>query len=181
MPEPISQRSELILPALGYGAANLGNLHRALSDDEAREVLEAAWDAGIRYYDTAPHYGIGTSERRLGAFLATKPREEYVVSTKAGRLLVPNEDYAGELDTAHDFYVPLWRPENGSRPPAQHIEALIGLGQIGYVKAIQLKLDEIGSEHPEHADFVAEMRALVDRFDLDQYLTTLKTLHAYEH
>lgn len=106
MPEPISQRSELVLPTLGYGAANLGNLHRALSDDEAHEVLEAAWDAGIRYYDTAPHYGIGTSERRLGAFLATKPREEYVVSTKAGRLLVPNEDYAGELDTAHDFHVP---------------------------------------------------------------------------
>ena len=63
----------------------------------------------------------------------------------------------------------------------RHIEALIGLGQIGYVKAIQLKLDEIGSEHPEHADFVAEMRSLVDRFDLDQYMATLKTLHAYEH
>ena len=60
-------------------------------------------------------------------------------------------------------------------------EALIGLGQIGYVKAIRLKLDEIDSEHPEHADFVAEMRSLVDRFDLDQYMTTLKTLHAYEH
>ncbi len=77
--------------------------------------------------------------------------------------------------------VPLWRPETGSKPPLRHIEALIGLGQIGYVKGIQLKLDEIGSEHPEHADFVAQMRSLVDRFDLDQYMTTLKTLHAYEH
>lgn len=96
----------LSLPALGYGAANLGNLHREITDDQAHEVLEAAWDAGIRYFDTAPHYGIGTSERRLGAFLATKPRDEYVVSTKAGRLLVPNEEYAGELDTAHDFFVP---------------------------------------------------------------------------
>ena len=96
----------LSLPALGYGAANLGNLHREVTDDQAHEVLEAAWDAGIRYFDTAPHYGIGTSERRLGAFLSTKPRDEYVVSTKAGRLLVPNEEYAGELDTAHDFFVP---------------------------------------------------------------------------
>jgi signal transduction histidine kinase/purine-cytosine permease-like protein/ActR/RegA family two-component response regulator len=77
--------------------------------------------------------------------------------------------------------VSFWRPESGSRPPARHIEALIGLGQIGYVKGIQLKLEEIGSEHPEHADFVAQMRSLVDRFDLDQYMDTLKTLHAHEH
>ncbi|WP_407186184.1 ATP-binding protein [Bradyrhizobium centrosematis] len=77
--------------------------------------------------------------------------------------------------------VSFWRPESGSRPPARHIEALIGLGQIGYVKGIQLKLDEIGSEHPEHADFVAQMRSLVDRFDIDQYMATLKTLHAHEH
>ncbi|TFV40183.1 response regulator [Bradyrhizobium frederickii] len=80
-----------------------------------------------------------------------------------------------------EIAVPFWRPETGSRPPARHIEALIGLGQIGYVKGIQLKLDEIGSEHPEHADFVAQMRSLVDRFDLDQYMDTLKTLHAHEH
>lgn len=77
--------------------------------------------------------------------------------------------------------VSFWRPESGSRPPARHIEALIGLGRIGYVKGIQLKLDEIGSEHPEHADFVAQMRSLVDRFDLEQYMSTLKTLHAHEH
>jgi signal transduction histidine kinase/DNA-binding NarL/FixJ family response regulator len=77
--------------------------------------------------------------------------------------------------------VPFWRLESGSRPPVRHIEALMGLGQIGYVKGIQLKLDEIGSEHPEHADFVAEMRSLVDRFDLDRYMATLKTLHAHEH
>ena len=54
---------------LGYGAANVGNLFRALSDDAAWAILQAAWDAGIRYFDTAPHYGLGLSERRLGAFL----------------------------------------------------------------------------------------------------------------
>ena len=57
----------------------------------------------------------------------------------------------------------------------------MGLGQIGYVRAIQLKLDEIGLAHPEHAGFVTEMRVLIDRFDLDQFMATLKTLHAYEH
>ena len=99
--------TELALPTLGYGAANVGNLFRALSDDEAWAVLDAAWDAGIRYFDTAPHYGLGLSERRLGAFLQTKPREEFVLSTKVGRLLRPNPDHAPSgLDTANDFHVP---------------------------------------------------------------------------
>ncbi len=74
-----------------------------------------------------------------------------------------------------------WRPDTGSRPPVKHIEELIGLGQLGYVRAIQVKLDEIGSEYPEHADFVSQMRALIDRFDLDQYMATLKTLHSHDH
>ncbi|MFF7294073.1 aldo/keto reductase [Microbacterium sp. NPDC008134] len=96
----------LDIPALGYGAANVGNLFRALSDDDAWAVLDAAWESGIRYYDTAPHYGLGLSERRLGAFLRTKPRDEYVLSTKAGRLLRPNPEHvAGGLDTANDFHV----------------------------------------------------------------------------
>jgi len=98
--------SENSLPQLGYGAANLGNLFRPLSDDEAWAILEAAWESGIRHYDTAPHYGLGLSERRLGAFLQTKPREEYFLSTKAGRLLRPNPEHApGGLDTANDFHV----------------------------------------------------------------------------
>ncbi|MGJ4971289.1 MULTISPECIES: ATP-binding protein [unclassified Bradyrhizobium] len=76
---------------------------------------------------------------------------------------------------------PRWRPDTGSRPPLNYVEELMSLGQIGYIRAIQLKLDDIRNAHPEHADFVAHMRTLVDRFDLDQYMATLKTLHAYEH
>jgi CheY-like chemotaxis protein len=76
---------------------------------------------------------------------------------------------------------PQWNPGSGSRPAPQHVEELIGLGQMGYIRAIQVKLDEIGTDHPEHADFVAQMRSLVDRFDLDQYMATLKTLHSYDH
>lgn len=94
------------LTTLGYGAANLGNLFRALDDDEAWDVLDAAWAAGIRYFDTAPHYGLGFSERRLGAFLRTKPRHEYVISTKVGRLLRPNPHDDGGLDLANQFHVP---------------------------------------------------------------------------
>jgi D-threo-aldose 1-dehydrogenase len=94
------------LGRLGYGAADVGNLYRAMSDDEARAVLEAAWESGVRYFDTAPHYGLGLSERRLGSFLATKPREQFRVSTKAGRLLRPSPETAARQDDAHGFAVP---------------------------------------------------------------------------
>lgn len=93
------------LTRLGYGAANIGNLFRELTDDQAWAILDAAWESGIRYFDTAPHYGLGLSERRLGAFLQTKPRDEFVLSTKAGRLLRPNPDDDGGLDLAADFHV----------------------------------------------------------------------------
>lgn len=71
----------------GFGTAPLGNLYRAVTEAEAEAVLEAAWAAGIRYYDTAPLYGFGLSETRLNRFLRGKPRDEYVLSTKVGRLL----------------------------------------------------------------------------------------------
>jgi D-threo-aldose 1-dehydrogenase len=88
----------LVLGRLGYGAAAVGNLYRAVDDESARKLLDAAWDAGIRYYDTAPHYGLGLSERRLGEMLQRRPREEFVVSTKVGRLLVPDPDGAARRD-----------------------------------------------------------------------------------
>jgi D-threo-aldose 1-dehydrogenase len=72
---------------LGFGAAPLGNLFRAVSEAEAQAVLDAAWAAGVRYFDTAPLYGLGLSETRLNHFLRGKPRDGYVLSTKIGRLL----------------------------------------------------------------------------------------------
>lgn len=93
------------LTALGFGAAQLGNLYRATSDAEARAAVDAAWDAGVRYFDTAPHYGLGLSERRLGAALRDRPRDELVVSTKVGRLLVPSPATADERDD-QGFAVP---------------------------------------------------------------------------
>ena len=94
------------LGRLGYGAANVGNLYRPMTDEDARAVLDAAWESGIRYFDTAPHYGLGLSERRLGSFLATKPRADFVVSTKVGRLLRPSPETAHRLDDANQFAVP---------------------------------------------------------------------------
>lgn len=71
----------------GFGTAPLGNLYRAISDAEARATLDLAWEAGIRYFDTAPLYGMGLSETRLNPYLRDKPRDDYVLSTKVGRLL----------------------------------------------------------------------------------------------
>jgi D-threo-aldose 1-dehydrogenase len=90
---------------LGLGGAQLGNLYHAMSDENARAIVDTAWDRGIRYFDTAPHYGLGLSERRLGAALAARPRDEYAISTKVGRLLVDNPGGAGERDT-EGFDVP---------------------------------------------------------------------------
>ncbi len=77
----------LTFTELGFGTAPLGNLYRAISDEDARAILDAAWDGGVRYYDTAPLYGLGLSESRLNPFLRGKPRDEYVLSTKVGRLM----------------------------------------------------------------------------------------------
>lgn len=97
--------ADLELPRIGLGGAGIGNHQRAVSDHEAQALLNAAWNGGIRHFDTAPHYGLGTSERRLGEFLATKPRPEFVVSTKVGRLLTPNPKGADRLDD-EGFMVP---------------------------------------------------------------------------
>ncbi len=72
---------------LGFGAAPLGNLYRAVPEKDAQSTFEAAWKAGIRYFDTAPLYGLGLSETRLNHFLRGKKRADYVISTKVGRLL----------------------------------------------------------------------------------------------
>ncbi len=72
---------------LGFGTAPLGNLYRAISEEDAQATLQAAWDTGCRYIDTAPLYGLGLSETRVNHFLRGKPRDSYVLSTKVGRLM----------------------------------------------------------------------------------------------
>jgi D-threo-aldose 1-dehydrogenase len=83
------------LTELSLGCAQLGNLHEAIEEDTALATVDAAWETGVRYYDTAPHYGLGLSERRLGLALAGRRRADYAVSTKVGRLLEPLPAVAG--------------------------------------------------------------------------------------
>jgi D-threo-aldose 1-dehydrogenase len=77
----------LTFTELGFGAAPVANLYRAISDDDAHAVLSEAWNCGSRYFDTAPLYGLGLSETRLNRFLRDKPRNDYLLSTKVGRIL----------------------------------------------------------------------------------------------
>ncbi|WP_426321992.1 aldo/keto reductase [Microbacterium sp. E-13] len=95
---PHSTWPAMSLGRLGFGAAQLGNLGRETTDDEARAAVDAAWDGGIRYFDTAPHYGLGLSESRLGAALADRRRDDYILSTKVGRLIVDDPGGVRRLD-----------------------------------------------------------------------------------
>ncbi|MET9730422.1 aldo/keto reductase [Streptomyces sp. NPDC006458] len=90
---------------LAFGAAALGNLFTETTEEQAAAALDTAWDKGIRSFDTAPHYGLGLSERRLGASLRARPRSEYTLSTKVGRRLQPLADRSGD-DLANGFAVP---------------------------------------------------------------------------
>lgn len=116
---------------IGLGCAQLGNLYRAMSDETAAAIVEAAWAGGVRYFDTAPHYGLGLSEQRLGAALVGRPRAEYVLSTKVGRLLEENPAFAGERDT-EGFDVPatLVRRRDYSRD--------------GVLRSLESSLDRLG-------------------------------------
>lgn len=98
-------RTDVRVTELAFGAAGIGNLFTSVTGAEAEQAVHAAWDAGVRYFDTAPHYGLGLSERRLGAALSSRPRNEYVVSTKVGRILVPTPEAGGD-DLANGFAVP---------------------------------------------------------------------------
>ncbi len=80
-------QTELTLPVFGLGAAHLGELYARVPEAQSQATLNAAWEAGVRYYDTAPWYGRGLSEHRLGAFLRTRPRHMFKVTTKVGRTL----------------------------------------------------------------------------------------------
>jgi D-threo-aldose 1-dehydrogenase len=88
--------SGLEVPAIGFGGAPLGNLFQEFSDSQARDTVRAAYDAGMRLFDTAPLYGFGLSEHRIGEALRWLPRDSYVLSTKVGRLLRPKP--AEQLD-----------------------------------------------------------------------------------
>lgn len=99
-------RSGLSASVLSFGSAPIGNLLTEVKEEQAVDAVNAAWETGVRYFDTAPHYGLGLAEQRLGKALSEYPRSEYLLSTKVGRLLEPTDEYPGQNDLADGFLVP---------------------------------------------------------------------------
>lgn len=127
----LAPRDRVRLTSLGLGAAQLGNLSRETSDDDARGAVLAAWDAGIRYFNTAPHYGLGLSERRLGSLLAGRPRDGFVLSTKVGRVLEPSPETADRSD------------DDGFAVPADH-RRRIDFTRDGILRSVDDSLARLG-------------------------------------
>jgi len=109
------RRTGLQLTTLGFGAAPIAGLYRAVDQTTARATIDAAWKGGIRYFDTAPHYGLGLSERRLGEALRDRPRDDVVVSSKVGRLLVLRTPPLARDDDMFDVPGDLTRRRDYSR------------------------------------------------------------------
>lgn len=91
----------MTLPQFFFGGAPIGGMYTTVSDADAATTLQAAWDVGVRAFDTAPHYGVGLSERRIGDFLQGKPRDEVIVCTKVGRRLV---EASADVQGVDGFY-----------------------------------------------------------------------------
>jgi D-threo-aldose 1-dehydrogenase len=123
-------RAGLALSELSVGCAQIGNLYREVSDSDALATVERGWQLGIRAFDTAPHYGLGLSERRLGVALRSRPRHEYVVSSKVGRLLKPVDRVAG-LD------------DEGFMVPATH-RRVFDFSREGILRSLTASLERLG-------------------------------------
>ena len=117
------------MTSLGLGCAPIGNLYEPVSDEEAHAVVHTAYDAGLRFFDTAPLYGHGLSERRLGAALASLPRESVTVATKVGRLLVPDDAGGAEETIFADL-------------PAVH--PVFDFSADGVQRSLEASLDRLG-------------------------------------
>jgi len=144
---PLLERLAASRP-FGFGASSLGNLYAAMSDIEADAVVDAAWELGLRYFDTAPFYGFGLSERRLGD--ALRGREGFLLSTKAGRLLAPSSD-TGER---HGFRSPMpftpvydYSYDGVMRSHEASLQRL-GLSRIDILYLHDLGEATHGAEHP---------------------------------
>lgn len=137
---------------LGFGCAPLGNLYQTISNQQAKNTLEAAWNSGIRLFDTAPHYGQGLSERRLGDLLRQKQDQGYVLSTKVGRLLRP----AGYRAQRHGFHSPMPFDSHydysydGIMRSFEHSLQRLGLDRIDVLLIHDLGQATHGADHQQH-------------------------------
>ena len=153
-------KTDLKLPVFGFGAAHLGELYTKVDEQTSRDTLDAAWAAGVRYYDTAPWYGRGLSEHRLGGFLRTMPRDQFQITTKVGRTLHRPAD-PGKFDRA---------PWTGGLNFEVHFDYSYDGIMRSYEQALQrlaldtveaLVIHDLDAAYHESEPFAAHQKALV--------------------
>lgn len=141
------------IPRFGFGGAGLGNLSRAVSDSEAQQTLEAAWNGGLRYYDTSPLYGFGLSELRIGTFLRNQPRAAYAISTKVGRYMVPPRGRAydrGMWTAPLDLMPVLDYSYDATMRSIEQSHARLGLADIDIVYIHDVDRRNLGADFDRH-------------------------------
>ena len=129
----VTLKSGLQIPEFGIGTSPFGGLFAAVSDSEVRGVIDTSMEMGLNYFDTAPHYGMGSAEERLGQHITHRPRSTYVVSTKVGRLIVPS-------DNVDD---PGW--ENSKKA----VERVFDFSADGITRSLTESLERLGMESVE--------------------------------
>jgi D-threo-aldose 1-dehydrogenase len=146
---------------LGLGGTGLGDMYHTTSDEAARTTVDAAWEAGIRYFDTAPHYGAGLSEHRFGQALRCRPRDDYTLSTKVGRLLAPSP--VGEIAAPFVSALPFRRvidyTSDGARRAVEDSLQRLAVGHIDIVYVHDLSPDQFSRAEFEHYFTIAAGRS----------------------
>lgn len=152
---------------IGFGGAPLGNLFTAVTERDAQECLNAAWDNGCRFFDTSPYYGYGLSERRVGDALREKPRDQYVLSTKVGRIITPGLHTRGPgtgFATPMPFGSRFDYGYDGTRRSLEDSLQRLGLDRIDVALIHDLGRDYHGDEYPRYFREAMEggYRALIE-------------------
>ncbi|MEM9635623.1 MAG: aldo/keto reductase [Pseudomonadota bacterium] len=150
---------------LSFGCSGLAGLYKPVSQAEAAEVLSEAWNAGIRYFDTAPHYGNGQSERRVGDFL--RERDNWVLSTKVGRVLSPSKSSQAEVNGFHDplpFTQHFDYTYDGIMRSVEASFHRLGLNKIDILYVHDIGDPAVGTDTPSHQKDLLDSgaRALAD-------------------
>ena len=153
-------KTSLEVTSLGLGTATLGGSRIPITWDERRKIVQAAWDAGVRYVDTAPFYGVGAAERCVGEALVDKPRHEWVLSTKVGRLLRPRAAAGGASDnrlTPLPFDVVYDYSYDGIMRSVEDSYQRLGLAQIDILFVHDIGVYQHGPElAPQHMKVLRE-------------------------
>lgn len=137
-------RSNFALPRFGLGTNPLGGIHDAISAETAAATVERCWDLGVRFYDTAPVYGYGNAERAVGEVLRDKPREEFVLTTKVGRLLL------SDGPPEHEDTMVLWEGERLYKGVDANVRPYFDFSYDGVMRSLEASRERTG----------------IDRFDL---------------